>query len=61
MLVCVVIDIALNRIPDDIRSAVVEIITQTRSSWAQKRSALLKSGLMRTTVDELEVLNDAGP
>lgn len=55
-----VIDIAVNRIPESKRSAVLEILTQTRSSWSQKRSALLKTGLARSMVDELEVLNDTG-
>jgi translation initiation factor 2-alpha kinase 4 len=31
---------------------------QAKSSWAQKRAMLLKKGLLRSTVDELEVLSD---
>jgi len=48
----------LNRVPHDIRDSVLEIITQAKSSWAQKRALLLKKGLLRSTVDELEVLSD---
>ncbi|KAI0266451.1 kinase-like domain-containing protein [Gloeopeniophorella convolvens] len=53
-----IIELALNRVPHDIRDAVVDIILQTRSTWAQKRSMLLKKGLLRSTVDELEVFSD---
>jgi hypothetical protein len=57
---CQVIELALNRVPHDIRDSVLEIITQAKSSWAQKRALLLKKGLLRSTVDELEVLSDTG-
>jgi len=50
----------LSRVPQDIRDSVLEIITQAKSSWAQKRAMLLKKGLLRSTVDELEVLSDIG-
>jgi len=50
----------MGRVPHDIRDPVVEIITQAKSSWAQKRAMLLKKGLLRSTVDELEVLSDIG-
>lgn len=50
----------MSRVPQDIRDSVLEIITQTKSSWAQKRAMLLKKGLLRSTVDELEVLSDTG-
>ncbi|KAI0300075.1 hypothetical protein B0F90DRAFT_1817684 [Multifurca ochricompacta] len=53
-----VVEMALSRVPHDIRDVVVEIITQVKPSWAQKRSMLLKKGLLRSTVDELEVLSD---
>lgn len=53
-----IIDSALNRIPEDMRNHVVDVITQTKSSWAQRRSILLKKGLLRSTVDELEILSD---
>lgn len=53
-----VVELALGRVPHDIRDPIIEIITQSKSSWAQKRSMLLKKGLLRSTVDELEVLSD---
>lgn len=53
-----VVELALSRVPHDIRDPIVEIITQAKSSWAQKRAMLLKRGLLRSTVDELEVLSD---
>ncbi|KAH9994612.1 hypothetical protein BJV77DRAFT_1059858 [Russula vinacea] len=53
-----VIELALSRVPHDIRDSVIEIITQAKSSWAQKRAMLLKKGLLRSTVDELEILSD---
>ena len=55
-----VIELALSRVPHDMRDSVVEIIMQTKSSWAQKRAMLLKKGLLRSIVDELEVLSDTG-
>ena len=50
----------MSRVPQDIRDSVLEIITQAKSAWAQKRAMLLKKGLLRSTVDELEVLSDTG-
>jgi hypothetical protein len=55
-----VIELALGRVPHDIRDSIVEIITQAKSTWAQKRAMLLKKGLLRSTVDELEILCDTG-
>lgn len=55
-----VIELALSRVPHDIRDSVNEIIAQAKSSWAQKRAMLLKKGLLRSTVDELEILCDTG-
>src|SRR6267154_3654869 len=55
-----VIEMALSRIPHDIRESVIEIIMQAKSTWAQKRAMLLKKGLLRSTVDELEILCDTG-
>ncbi|KAH7923751.1 Serine/threonine-protein kinase [Leucogyrophana mollusca] len=53
-----IVDLALNRIPDELRSSVVDIINQSKSSVSQKRASLLKKGLLRSTADELEVLAD---
>jgi len=50
----------MNRIPDTHRSAVVEIINQTKSSLSQKRALLLRKGLLRSTTDELEILSEIG-
>lgn len=55
-----VIELALSRIPHEIRDSVIEIFTQSKSIWAQKRAMLLKRGLLRSTVDELEILCDTG-
>jgi hypothetical protein len=55
-----VIELALSRVPHDIRESVIEIILQAKSTWAQKRAMLLKKGLLRSTVDELEILCDTG-
>lgn len=56
----IVVDLALNRIPNDVRPAVVDIINQSKSSPSQKRALLLKKGLLRSTADELEVLAEVG-
>ena len=48
----------MNRVPLDIRQAVHEIVYPSKSTAAQKRTALLKKGLLRTTIDELEILSD---
>lgn len=55
-----VVDLALNRLPDDLRPAIVDIINQSKSSASQKRALLLKKGLLRSTTDELEVLAEVG-
>ena len=54
------VEIALNRVAADARSTVTEIILQSKSTPAQKRALLLKKGLPRTTVDELEILSEVG-
>lgn len=51
----------MNRVTADARSSVAEIILQSKSTPAQKRALLLKKGLLRTTVDELEILSEVGP
>lgn len=53
-----VIDAFMNRVPLDIRQAVHEIVYPSKSTAAQKRTALLKKGLLRSTIDELEILSD---
>lgn len=51
-----IVELALSRIPEDLRASVIEIINQSKSSASQKRAALLKKGLLRSTADELEIL-----
>jgi translation initiation factor 2-alpha kinase 4 len=57
---CAVVDLALDRIPTDLRPAIVDIINQSKSSLSQKRALLLKKGLLRSTTDELEILSEVG-
>ncbi|PPQ98103.1 hypothetical protein CVT26_003273 [Gymnopilus dilepis] len=52
-----IVELALNRVPPDIRSAVIDIIHhQPKSTPSQKRALLLKKGLLRSIADELEIL-----
>ncbi|KAG1772238.1 hypothetical protein EV702DRAFT_1201626 [Suillus placidus] len=53
-------DLVLNRIPEELRSSVIEIINQSKSTTPQKRVSLLKKGLLRSTTDELEALAEIG-
>ncbi|EIW85919.1 hypothetical protein CONPUDRAFT_114006 [Coniophora puteana RWD-64-598 SS2] len=53
-----IVDLALSRIPEELRASVIDIINQSKSSNSQKRASLLKKGLLRSTADELEVLSD---
>lgn len=50
----------LERIPTAHRTSVLEIINQPKSTPSQRRAALLKKGLLRSVVDELEALTDGG-
>lgn len=54
-----VVDMALQRIPQQLRSTAIEIINQTKSSPSQKRALLTKKGLLRNTADEIEILASA--
>ncbi|KAF8839726.1 Serine/threonine-protein kinase [Paxillus ammoniavirescens] len=49
-------ELALSRIPEELRASVIDIMNQSKSSSPQKRAALLKKGLLRSTADEIEVL-----
>ncbi|KAL4071177.1 kinase-like domain-containing protein [Scleroderma yunnanense] len=51
-----IVELALSRIPEDLRASVIDIINQSKSSASQKRASLLKKGLLRSTADELEIL-----
>ncbi|KAF7974176.1 hypothetical protein HWV62_13309 [Athelia sp. TMB] len=53
-----IVDFALNRIPMELRPAVIDVLNQSKSSASQKRSLLLKKGLLRSTADELEILSE---
>lgn len=49
---------ALAKVPGDLRSAVYDILGQTKSSFPQKRVNLLRLGLNRAVVDSLETWNE---
>ncbi|KAF5376991.1 hypothetical protein D9615_007308 [Tricholomella constricta] len=51
-----IVDIVLSRLPSGQRNAIIDILTQSKSSLSQKRALLLKRGLLRSTADELELL-----
>ncbi|KAK7057453.1 kinase-like domain-containing protein [Favolaschia claudopus] len=53
-----IIRVVLERIPFAVRSSITEIIGNSKSSQSQKRGLLLKKGLLRSTIDELEALAD---
>lgn len=55
-----VIQIMLARIPEDLRPAVIEILTEPKLTSSQRRTMLLKKGLFKSTVDELEALDSKG-
>jgi translation initiation factor 2-alpha kinase 4 len=54
------VDLVLCRLPIGQRSAVVDVVSQTKTSLSQKRALLLKRGLLRSTADELELLGEIG-
>jgi translation initiation factor 2-alpha kinase 4 len=56
----IVVDLVINRLPSGQRSAVIDIMSQTRTLHSQKRALLLKRGLLRSTADELELLAETG-
>ncbi|KZT06721.1 Serine/threonine-protein kinase [Laetiporus sulphureus 93-53] len=53
-----IFEIALDRIPAEHREAATEVLNQTKSSQAQKRLSLLRKGIARNIVDELETLSE---
>jgi translation initiation factor 2-alpha kinase 4 len=55
-----VVDAALKRVPDQLRPAVLDIMSQSKSSPSQKRALLVKKTVPRGVVDELELFADAG-
>lgn len=55
-----VVSVVVERIPASQRTAVLDVIQHTKSSSSQKKANLLKKGLPRSLIDELDVLTDAG-
>lgn len=53
-----IVEIAMSRVSQEQRASVTEILLQSKSSPSQKRALLLKKGLARPLVDDLEVLNE---
>ena len=53
-------ELVLSHIPEDLRASVIDIINLSKSSASQKRASLLKNGLLRSTVDEFEILAEIG-
>ncbi|KIK54868.1 hypothetical protein GYMLUDRAFT_206162 [Collybiopsis luxurians FD-317 M1] len=54
-----IVSAILERIPEAQRTAVLDIIQHSKSSSSQKKANLLKKGLLRSLIDELDVLTDA--
>lgn len=55
-----VLDLAMERVAADLRAQVIDVLNQTKSSQSQKRANLLRKGIPRNVVDELEVLTEIG-
>ncbi|KAF9482948.1 hypothetical protein BDN70DRAFT_828321 [Pholiota conissans] len=53
-----IVEIVMQRIPADARQAVVDLVHSSKSSAVQKRAVLVKKGLSRNTIDELELLSE---
>lgn len=53
-----ILELTLDRISPGHRTSVTEILNQTKSSQSQKRSMLLRKGIPRHIVDELEILSE---
>ncbi|KAG5641706.1 hypothetical protein DXG03_004410 [Asterophora parasitica] len=51
-----IVDVVLSRLPSGQKNAILDILSQSKSSLSQKRALLLKRGLLRSTADELEIL-----
>ncbi|KAJ3727200.1 kinase-like domain-containing protein [Lentinula guzmanii] len=54
-----IVTMIVERIPSSQRTSVLDIIQHTKSSSSQKKANLLKKGLLRSVIDELDVLADA--
>ncbi|KAL6299472.1 kinase-like domain-containing protein [Sparassis latifolia] len=53
-----ILEIALERVSAELRTLVTDVLNQMKSSQSQKRSMLLRKGVPRHIVDELEVLTE---
>ncbi|KAL1666492.1 hypothetical protein GGF50DRAFT_113198 [Schizophyllum commune] len=53
-----IIDCAFDRVPQELRASVRDILLQHRSSTPQKRSALAKKGISSSVIQELDLLVD---
>ncbi|KAJ3517042.1 hypothetical protein NLJ89_g752 [Agrocybe chaxingu] len=51
-----IVEIVLNRVPADARSSVIDTIQSPKLTPALKRAALTKKNLLRSTIDEIELL-----
>jgi eukaryotic translation initiation factor 2-alpha kinase 4 len=60
LMACVVVDLVMEKVFKEQKDAVVEIMLNSKASVSQKRLLLMKKGLTRGIVDELELLNETG-
>lgn len=60
MMAFAVIDLVMSKVHKEQKDAVIEIMLNSKASVSQKRTLLLKKGLPRSLVDELEILNETG-
>jgi translation initiation factor 2-alpha kinase 4 len=54
----IVTDVAIDRVPSQLRANVLDILKQTKSTFSQKRAQMTKQGLPRNICDELELLSE---
>lgn len=59
-MICSVAEVVLARIDKELHSFVIETLTEPKLSAPQRRTMLLKRGLRKSAVDELEVLDGKG-
>ena len=55
-----VAEVVLGRIDKELHSFVIETLTEPKLSAPQRRTMLLKKGLRKSAIDELEVLDGKG-
>lgn len=59
-LVKIVVDLVMKRIPLPNRAGVLETLHQYRNNPGQRRAQLLKKGILRSMIDEFDVLMETG-